>query len=102
MVVIWAGYRHVRLHVFKICFLQSTVWPDVEGVGFAEQGFQPQLGEIDVDALPHAFGANAALSVRWLKYMKMHVRSFAVHNLVTGREPDRLTILEPKHEKRPA
>src|ERR1700733_12318963 len=68
-----AGHGHVGLEIFEAGLLQGAVRRHVEGVRLAEQPFQFQMLEIEVDRAPHAFDADALMPASRLGDMQMHV-----------------------------
>src|SRR4051794_7280783 len=73
-----ARHGHMRLEVFETGLLQRPIGRNIKRVGFAEQPLELPLLEIDVDAAPHAFDADALMPARGIADVQMHVGLLAV------------------------
>ena len=95
MIVDQPGYCQVGFYVAKSGTLQCAVRRNVEGIWFGKKSLQVQGCEINGNAPPDTFDAEALRSVIGRDDMKMHVGLIAVEYLVCGGEAERFPVCEP-------
>ena len=92
-------YGHVRFDVLESGFLKCPIWRHVKGVRFAEELFEFEDLEIDVDAFADASGTVALAPLRNIDDVEMHVRPLAEYDAIGRGEADRPIPLKPDDQQ---
>ena len=95
MIIERAGHGHVGLEIFEAGLLQRAIRCHVERIRFAEKPLQLEPLEIDLDAAPHAFGADPLTPALGINDVQVHVGLLAIADLVGGRKANGLVARQP-------
>src|SRR5262249_21122088 len=91
-------HRHMCLDVLETGLLQRAVRSYVERIRFAKQALEPELLEININALPYTFRTETQASVIHIDHMQMHACSIAEHDSICRGEADEVFPLQPCDE----